>query len=355
MISLIWMMLLGCTKSPALLMPVDWKATPHLPTPSAATYARVATDPPDPGVRHVMGTRPWDASLGGAAAGIALSLIHQDGQLTPPEVREAAWRAGWPYPIRSVHTVGTGTGTSAPDKVKELLASVPEDVDVGMVRARGEQQDLWVVLTSRARRDIGVFPRQLAVGTKITLPALKGARYAVSDPMGTLYTGGLDVGWSVEAAADGEWLVEIVDQEGVVARFPVYVGMLPPRLSLLSAGDAPGNEKLAVAQVENVITRVREAYGLRAAQVDTLLQNAVSWAQANHDLPAADIGSRVGFESDQIWRYDCTQSTVEVCLDAMVWDPRARPYLLSNQLLLGIGAVIVTNGVHVTLLLGTDS
>lgn len=358
MISLLWMLVFaGCggRSNVAILAPIDWSATPRLPTPSAATYARVASKPPDPGVEQVMGSRAWDASLGGAAAGLALSIIHQNALLTPPEVREAAWRAGWPYPVRSVHTVGTSNGAPVPPKVREQLATLPEGVDVGLVRARGARQDLWVMLTSEARRDIGVFPRQIGVGNKITLPAMPGVEFAVSDPLGKLYTGNLAVGWSVEAAADGEWLVELVDTTGVVARFPIYVGMIPPSLSILSAGDVAGNDKVAAAQVEEVLTKVREVYGLKPPQVDTLLQNAVSWVRAEPDVTADAVGARVGFEPGHIWRYKCNEATVEVCLDAMVWDPRARPFLLSNNLLMGIGAAIVQEGVHVTLILGTES
>ena len=351
------MLLAGCTKAPTILSTVDWEATPRLPSPSAGTYARVQSDPPDPGVRQVLGGRNWDESLGGAAAGIALSLVHRRGQLTAPEVREAAWRAGWPYPVRSVHTAGASSGSPAPQKVKEQLAKIPEEADVGLVRARSDldKQDIWVLLSSIPRKDIGVFPRQLGQGGRIMLPTFDGVQFAVADPAGNLYEGHLSVGWSIEATIDGEWLIEMSDQEGVLARFPIYVNMVPPQLSLLSAGEPPGNAQVAANQVQEVLSRVRDAYGLRPSQVDTLLQNAVRWAQSEPSLTATSIGRRVGFEDGNLWRYDCTKATVELCLDPLVWDPRVRPYLLASSLLLGVGADIAPNGVHVTVLLGTES
>ena len=357
MITFVFLLLFSCAKPPALLTVVDWEATPRLPSPSAGTYARVKMAPQDPGVRQVMGTRDWDASLGGAAAGIALNLVHRRGTLTPPEIREAAWRAGWPYPVRSVHTAGTALGSPAPQKVKQQLASVPGQAAIGLVRARseGQSQDIWVLLTSIPRRDIGVFPRQLPRGSRLALPSLEGVRFAVSDPDGRLYEGHLDVGWSVEATNEGEWLVEMVDNEGVVARFPIYVGMVPPQFSLLSGGDRADNTEAAKGQVQEVLGRVRDAYGLRGPQVDTLLQNAIRWVQSDPTVSASTIAKRVGFDEGRVWRYDCTQPTVELCLDPLVWDPRARPFLMSSSLLMGVGADVVPNGIHVTLLLGLES
>lgn len=345
----------ACTKAPTLLSPVDWAATPRLPSPSAGTYAMVDMTPPDPGVRQVMGGRDWDASLGGAAAGIALDLVHRRGELTPPEIREAAWRAGWPYPVRSVHTTGTTIGDAAPAKVKQQLAAVPSEAHVGLVRARGSEQDLWVMLTSVPRVDVGVYPRQIARGSRITLPQLEGTRFAVADPQGQLYKGHLDVGWSTEALAEGEWLIELYDREGVIARFPMYVGMVPPQTSLLSAGSVPETEQDARAKVVTVLADVRDAYGLREPQLDTLLQNAVTWAQLNPRVPVSDVAARVGVDPTDLWRFDCTQATVEDCLDPLVWDPRARPQLLASSLLLGVAADFAPNGVHVTVLLARET
>ncbi|MBX2796663.1 MAG: hypothetical protein KTR31_03305 [Myxococcales bacterium] len=354
MIGLVLAFLFACPKPPPILNPVDWTEPPRLPSPTAGSYARVKDTPPDPGVRQVLGSRDWDASLSGAAAGVALEVVLGRGGLTPPEIREAAWRAGWMYPVQRVQTVGASIGAGPPQALRPLLAGVPSGSDIGLVRARGDQQDLWVLLTSTPRKDLGVFPRQLARGARLKLPAMEGVRFAVADPQGKLSEGHLDVEWSTGADTDGEWLVELRDQGGLLARFPIYVGLVPPDGALLRAGDAPANAQEAVAQVQEVLASVRSVYGLRSPQVDTLLQSAVPWVQLNRSLTASEIGARVGVEEGSMWRFDCTADTVEICLDEMVWDPRARPALLADQLLLGIGADLAPNGVHVTLLMAKE-
>ncbi|MEM6926661.1 MAG: hypothetical protein AAF602_07025 [Myxococcota bacterium] len=349
-------LLAGCPKGGSIVGPaVNWEEMPRLPSPSAGSYARVRGTPPDPGVRSVLGLRGWDASLGGTAAGLALNLVYERGGLTPPEIREAAWRAGWPFPVRSVHTVGASIGAEAPSAVRSLVSQVPGGVDMGLVRARGDQQDIWVLVTSEPRIDLQVFPRQLPKGARLKLPAQPGVRFAVADPVGQLFEGHLELEWSTEVDQSGEWLVELRDAQGVAARFPVYVGMVPPDLSLLSGGDPPVNDPVASDQAYAVIDRVREAYGLREPQVDTLLQSAVPWAQLNPSLDPAEIAKRVGIDPDDLWRMSCSGGTVEICLDPIIWDPKARPALLSRRLLMGIGADVQPSGVRLTLLMARES
>lgn len=353
---LLFALMAGCPRGGPIVGPaVDWQEMPRLPSPSAGSYARVKSTPPDPGVRTVLGLHPWDASLGGTAAGLALNLVYERGGLTPPEIREAAWRAGWPFPIRSVHTIGAPIGAEAPSTVRDLVNQVPSGVDLGLVRARGDQQDIWVLVTSQPRIDLQVFPRQLPKGARLKLPAQPGVRFAVADPTGKLFEGHLELEWSTAVDVTGEWLIELRDAQGIAARFPVYVGMVPPDISLLDGGEPPVNAPLASDQAYDVIDRVREAYGLREPQVDTLLQSAVPWAQLNPKLDPAEIAKRVGIDPDNLWRMDCSGGTVEICLDPIVWDPKARPALLSHRLLLGIGADIRPDGVRVTLLLARES
>lgn len=356
MVGLALLLMTGCPKGRLLgSNSVNWQDMPRLPSPAAWSYARVKGTPPDPGVRSVMGLRNWDASLGGTAAGLALNLVHEKGGVTPPEVREAAWRAGWPFPIARVWTVGASIGAEAPNRIRELVSQVPNQVDLGLVRARGDRQDVWVLVTSQPRIDMQVFPRQLPAGARLQLPAQAGVRFAVADPSGRLFEGHLEVDWSTSADQTGEWLVELRDERGVAARFPVYVGMIPPELTLLDGGEPPVNPPLASDQAFDVIDRVREAYGLAEPQVDSLLQSAIPWAQLNPKLSTREIAERVGVDPANFWRMDCTGGTVEICLDPIVWDPRARPALLSGRLLLGIGANIVSDGVRVTLLMARES
>src|SRR5262245_60599968 len=100
---------------------VAWEDMPRLPSPTSATYEIVTAKPPDPGVEFVLAGHKWDASLGGAAAGLALAVVSDSGSITPPEVREAAWRAGWPYPVHEVRAWATKAGHPPPDEIQTWL------------------------------------------------------------------------------------------------------------------------------------------------------------------------------------------------------------------------------------------
>jgi len=347
-------LLLGCPKgSPA---PVDWAATPQLPSPSAGTYSRVQAKPTDRGVQHALGGRAWDASLGGTAAGLALSLVTQPGTLTPQEVREAAWRAGWPFPLRSVHSAWGPTMAPPPPSMQEHIRNVPANVDLGLVRARGDQQDVWVLVTSQPKVDLGSIPRQLALGSVMRLPAVgPGTTFTAASPTGEVSEGHLELGWSTETNIAGEWLIEIREGTTRVALFPVYVGVPPPTLSLLPTGEAPQNGAVAERRAKDLLTQVREAYNLNPPGEDPMLQGAVPWAMANATgTTAPEIARRVGVDASDLWRLDCRAATVEACLDQILWDPAARPALLANRVWWGAGATVNSDGVRMLLILSRN-
>ncbi len=86
-------MLVACAKRPPATDELG--SLPRVPSPEAGTYARVPDVPADPVVARVISAYHYDASLAGAAAGLALQAVRGNGGYTPWEVRESAWRAGW--------------------------------------------------------------------------------------------------------------------------------------------------------------------------------------------------------------------------------------------------------------------
>src|SRR5688572_21052334 len=98
-VALLAALLLGCPKPAveAAITPDQLAAIPRLPAPRAGTYARVPDRPADPVIASLVEKLTWDASLAGAAAGLALDVAEGRSGLHGWEVREAAWDAGYPY------------------------------------------------------------------------------------------------------------------------------------------------------------------------------------------------------------------------------------------------------------------
>src|SRR5690606_1977516 len=121
----------------------------------------------------------------------------------------------WTTPLKS----------APPPDLLEFLRTLDPSVDLGLVRARGDEQDAWVALTAAPRLSVGRQPRQVELGHRLTLPSHPGARWTVVDPSGEIMTGDLDTPAQIVLDLGGEWLVQVEDAQGVAAKFPVYVDM----------------------------------------------------------------------------------------------------------------------------------
>jgi hypothetical protein len=343
--------LLACPKAPVLPMFVDWTETPHLPSPSAGSYALAPDQPPDRAVAGLLAGKQWDASLGGAAAGLALRIAANEGSLTVPELRDAAFRAGWPYPVTGAQVWLGNAQQPPPAGVDEWVRSLPSGASVGFVRARGAtEQQVWVGLMSEPRVDIGVIPRQLPRGGTLMVPALPGTQVWVADPYGRLDAGQLDVPYTRTTDIEGEWLIEIRDARGAIASFPVYVGMVPPNLGLLVPGQVPDNWQDADDLTVALIQDIREAYGARMYNTDPLLHAALRASVDSEGFDTRAVAQQVGVEPGSLWRWECRSSTVEGCLDQILWDVRARPGLLVDRGAYARHVELNTKGVRILLM-----
>jgi hypothetical protein len=345
--------LLGCRHAPVAIL-VDWSATPHLPAPSAPFYAATPAHPEDKGVASVVGLRNWDVALSGAATGVALSILDGSGSLSPPELHEALFRAGWPYPVQSAQVWPGALNQPPPKGVGDWLSQTPPNASIGLVRARAPTEDLWVGLSSTVRYDLGEMPRQLPVGATLKIPAVPKAEVWVADPYGRLDHGRLDLPFTRTADASGEWLVEVRDAQGPIALFPVYVGMIPPDLGLLEPSPLPTDWQSADQLVVDRIADLRGAYGTAMYGDDLLLQAA---AKSVADDPALDVRTlapQLGIPAADLWRWDCQSTSVETCLDGILWDVRARPALLAAHALYGRDVQLNSAGIRIVLVVARD-
>ncbi|MCA9568068.1 MAG: hypothetical protein KC656_09510 [Myxococcales bacterium] len=347
---------LGCPKPAAPVLP-SWETVPSLPSPTAGAYNRSLEAPPDAELARLVEGRRWDASLSGTAAGLALDLIRTDTDrlLTRWKVRESAWRAGWPYPIDDAKAWRALEDGAPPPQLLAWLEALGPDDDLGLVRARGSQGDLWVALKAHPRRDLGRIPRQLAQGGELVLPALPGARYAVADANGRLHAGALDAAVTLQAGSRGEWLVRIDDDQGRVALFPVYVGIVPPLLPLIEDVVPVRTAVDAIARTESLLATIRSAYGSTKPARDFMLDAGARSLLSGGGTTSDGVLGSLGLDPARTALWTCEGTTIEACLDGLIWTPEHRMALLDDASDVGLAADVGAEGVRlVGILSGTD-
>ncbi len=323
-----FLLLAACAKRPP--QPDELSALPRVPSPESGTYARVSDVPPDPVIARVISAYHYDASLGGAAAGLALQAARGTGGYTPWEVRESAWRAGWPYPVSQLRAWQTEAGAPPPDALTAWLAGLPEGQSVGLVRVRAETADSWVGLSAAPALDLGTIRRLMQLGETIRLPAVAGAVLVVGDPVGAVHDYPLDAPVPVPLDRAGEWIFDVRLANATVARFPVYVDMIPPKLDLFAVDGLPDDP---AARAEALVGMVREAYGGAPWRRDRTL-DSVATSALDDPIDVAGAAGRLGFDRAATAAWSCDAPTVEGCLDAVIWRPEARrAFLLDNELL----------------------
>jgi hypothetical protein len=189
-----------------------------------------------------------------------------------------------------------------------------------------------------------------------------GGRVALSDPEGVLHEAGLSVPFTLQASRAGEWLVEVSapapggppDVLSPIAAFPIYVGLVPPDLALLVPSEAPSDDRAAALLVDRLLAEVRDAYGLPPFEPDPLVDAAAKATAADRAVGVDRMAPWVGVDAADLWRWECHSTTAEGCLDAIVWDVRARPGLLAERGLVGRVAHVGPDGVGVVLVVARE-
>ncbi|TVQ94415.1 MAG: hypothetical protein EA397_01730 [Deltaproteobacteria bacterium] len=326
---LLSLLLAGCPKAPMQteepLTRDMLQDTPRLPAPRAGTYAQTIQIPQDPVVRSIVAGRNWDASLAGAAAGLALDAAQDKGGFSRREIREACWQAGYPWPVLSIG-VWKGDEKAVPPKgLRAWIESQPIDRDLGVVRARGMGRDTWVALAGEMQIDIGIVPREFTLGHILKLPSHPAGRWRASDGQGFLSEGSLKSGAAIPLDVAGEWILHLFDDEGDLARFAVYVNEQAPRLGVLPVLDKSVNSaKEGHTRAWQLINIARDAYGNDPIKSDPLMTTAAERArdEAKTDLRAT--AKRFARDPDKAVGWYCEAATIEDCVDRLLWDPTTR-------------------------------
>lgn len=350
-----FLLLLGCPKKPIASANL-WEEVPHLPSPTAGSYTRSAEISPDPPIARLAREKRWDASLSGAAGNLAVQLSNPNGPkaLTRWGVREALWRAGYPYNILDAKAWLAQPNGEPPPQLVTWLEQVGPDDDLGLVRSRGHDEDVFVAMRARPPVDLPVIPRQLAIGGSLRLPAVEGGTYAIADANGMLITGDLSGGASIDTPSQGEWLVQI-RKDVPVATFPVYVGIVPPQLTLIDKTVSIRDANEAVARASQLLANIRGAYGSPPPSRDFMLDAGARSLLEQTDSDATGILTSLGIPRSDAAVWDCQGGTIEVCLDAMIWIPENRRALLDDTARVGLAAAVDGGGVRlVGILTRTD-
>lgn len=339
----------GC---PRQAPPLDYTTPPRLPSPEAGAYGRYATTPADPVVASVLGDHTWDAYLSGAAAGIALAEITGDTSIDSWQIRETLWRAGYAYPIDDARVFrGEPEGPPPPD-VAAWLAEVDPAADLGLVRARNALGQTWVGLTARPRLDVGTPARVWSTGDTLTLPAIPGAKWTVSDPDGSARSGPLDGGEALPLDVDGEWVVQVNDAQGIAAWFTVYVDLPPPKVDLLPPAPAAWDDADEAEEVLiDLLHLARDAYDLPRWTSDPILDGAAQQLLDSGVEAAPDLLSSMGVPPPHV-AWSCKGRSPEACVERWVWSPKQREALLSTAVThLGVAVATEADKVRIRVVL----
>ena len=338
---------------------LPWWQTPLLPNPDRASYAPDAGPARDPLVGALLGDRTPDARLEAAAAALALIAVEGKGGLARWELREAAWRAGWPYPITAAQGWGTPEGATPPQDLFAWIEALQPGQTFGIARARGPLGDAWVGLLGAPSVTLGPVPRTAPLGTLLTLPAIPGATLRLADGRGGLREDDLADGATVPLVLAGEWIARIEVAGASVAHFPIYAGIPSPQVPLLrvdAATAAVTTSEEVDAHARALLHEIRTRYVLPPWGTDPLLDAAARALAQDPDRAAGPVLERMGAAPGRGVAWRCDDLTVEDCLDRWVWNPAGRAALLDPQLdRLGLDARLDAAGVHLVLTLAPSA
>lgn len=327
---------LSCVHHTAEVVAPARPPAPHLPAPVADLYVRHVGRSTDVLVVQAMAGRPWEEVLSGAATTLALTLAAR-GAADLSTARWAAVRAGYPFPVLGFQVV------HAPhDEVPAL--SLPATGDVGLVRARGPDDDIWLVLHGAGGPELPPIPREAAVGDFV---ALSGSSWRASNPYGVVK----ELGTGVVFDRAGEWLLQAYSGATILATLPVYVGEStpenPPFVGDLS-GDNPEEATF------NAVAAVWDWYGrdapLRDSGMDSVARVLLRALSQGSAPEAAEVLLRRAGFVDGAAGAECEAESLRACIEQMWWSPQQRGVLAGEYASVGVATSNNGRGVRVVVL-----
>jgi hypothetical protein len=336
----LFLLLASCAHQPST---AQLDAPPSLPAPQSRIFQRAPGTPSDPAVARLVGGVRWDTALSGAAGGLGVEASMGVVSYQSWEVREAAWKAGYPIPVKQVRAWTTPVGGAPPAELLDWLATVDEATDIGLVRTRSPETDAWVALAARPRLELPAFPREGRVGTELRFPPLPGFRLVWSDPVGGLDEASLDTERVIGLHTPGCWLIDVRDEQGTAARFPVWVGVSPPDIRLYDLPDLPSDPlERAGALLDEARALAERPEWIRDPTLDLVAQKRL--AEPDGDL--AEMLDHLGYDSSKAGSFSCEGPTLEACIDQVLWRPESRRAIVAPQRLSGLALEAKGGGVR---------
>lgn len=329
---------------------------PILPATEAPVYATGHALPKDELVAQVALGFAWDEALSGAAAAVGMS----DQALGIERAQYAAYRAGYPYPVRVISSGSVPAGTH-PDALVRTLHTVMGKTDrLGLARVRSDASDRWVALVSSPYATVAPFSREQDVDATLELKMDAPGTWMAVSPSGRVQSGPNP--GSVVLNEEGEWWVELDGVQKTIAALPVYVGMPTPKGTVI---DLPGADFAGPVEAADeallLVSEVREAFSMARLRDDgtleTLAQYPLNLLLAG-DWDRAAGESRLqgaGFTGGPVGQVQCQGVTVAVCVDSMLRSGRERTVLLNPAFRIGgAAAQVSTDGVTVVVNMATE-
>jgi hypothetical protein len=354
------LLLLSCARPvPVEVLGIDARVAPILPAVEAQFYGRSVDSPRDPLVASVIESAGlvWEESLSGAAAGIALSR-------QPASLDGASWSAvvaGYPYSVVNLVQGETLPGAWPEGLVEAIVQSMQPGDDLGLVRARRGEVDIWIGLIGRPAVQLETFPKELAPGDQLNLVSTQPARFTLVSPTGRLQRGELPARPTL--SENGEWWLQVTgSQADDVHALPLFVGLSTPETPLIELPGQPiSTVEAAEEEASLLLNDIRAQFDLRELQLDgtlsTLaLQPLALFQEGDWD---AEIGvdrlRTAGFVGEETTQVVCVGSTVARCLVEIMDSPLLRRGILQPEIgIHGLAAAVDSSGVDLVINLASQ-
>lgn len=313
--------------------------SPKLVAPESAWYITNYGRPNDWLLEKITLNLKWEEGLSGAAGSLAMKHFSQTN-LDPWEIKWAAYRSGYPYPVVAV-AIETTNVDKTPDFINELVS----DQDLGLARARNGASDTWVALIGQPLFDLEPVPRNMERG-KITFKPKTpqpDVTFELVSPTGE-YSNFI-LGNGVESILNevGEWWVQFTNSKGSFG-FPVYVGVP----AVATGPDFNTRDSDLLTTIWQDLDSIRNLLGLPLFTEDPILSAA---AKSQIQGPRSILPSNMCRAS--LW---CApDNDPNSCVKAWFTSAKERSALINPECrLAGMDAGIVNNETMVVLELGHE-
>ena len=314
-----------------------------MPSPLGQIYTRALTEPGDSVVSSAMHGLPWDEVLSGAASGVALAML-QGEKPTPYWLRWHAVLAAWPYPLVGFYTARVAYGEVPKDLIADARLRAAAGQDLGVVRARDADGDLWVLLASQRTTELGPLPRDPEVGSSLQL---LGARFLLVDPEGERH---VQEEGSFKVDEAGVWLVEAQAPDGSrIASFPLFAGGKPPQVPPVEAEVSGLTEAAALAVLDDIRAWYQFPTLARDAGLDSVARARLRGLRDGGLPPAENSLRAAGFVDVPVAGAECHARTIAACLDGLWWTPDQRRIFAPD--LNSVGVAVESDSAGVTVVL----